>query len=263
MDQRELIQRMKDYETKEELIEILKNLAYVENGVKHWNNFRKANPGMEIKLINVDLQGINLGSGDLPLPNLIDANFQKEDYFRSMLPYILENAESGVNLDGAQIVSANLEGANLQKVSLENAYIENSSLVGAKVNRVNFFHAYIAGSDFENAVLTGSPMLCAFLDSNNLKEADFTEVMIGKTVFANIDLSETKGLGKVETNGPSHITTSTLKRSKGNIPTEFLHKCGFSDWEIELTKLYQPGLSLKERTDILQRSYDLRAKQAG
>jgi hypothetical protein len=92
----------------------------------------------------------------------------------------------------------------------------------------------------------------------NLKEADLGEANLNATVLGDVDLSQASGLGDIHHNGPSPISTSSLERSKGEIPPEFLRGCGLSDWEIESAKLYQPGLSETEVFDILYRIYALR-----
>ena len=77
-----------------------------------------------------------------------------------------------------------------------------------------------------------------------------------------MDLSQTTGLQDVIHNGPSTIGTNTLVLSKGKIPEVFLRGCGLSDWEIQVSKLYDPDLSNEEINDIQYKMYDLRATQA-
>ncbi len=58
------------------------------------------------------------------------------------------------------------------------------------------------------------------------------------TIFANVDLSEVKGLDSVVHSGPSTIGNDTLFRSRGKIPEGFLRGCGLPDALIE----YLPSL---------------------
>jgi hypothetical protein len=51
----------------------------------------------------------------------------------------------------------------------------------------------------------------------------------------------------------------TIFLSKGKIPVKFLRGCGLSDWEIESAKLYLPGLSADQVTDIGYKVIQLRA----
>ena len=66
----------------------------------------------------------------------------------------------------------------------------------------------------------------------------------------------------MEHSGPSTIGTNTLVLSKGKISNVFLRGCGFSDWEIENVKLYNPELTNDEVTQIQYKVYELRATQA-
>src|SRR5262249_53721303 len=56
--------------------------------------------------------------------------------------------------------------------------------------------------------------------------------------FANVDLSEVRGLDLVEHQGPSTVGTDSLFLSKGKIPEAFLRGCGVPDVLIE----YLPSL---------------------
>ena len=47
--------------------------------------------------------------------------------------------------------------------------------------------------------------------------------------FADVDLSEVKGLESVGHQGPSTIGVDTLVRSEGEIPEAFLRGCGVPD----------------------------------
>jgi len=49
------------------------------------------------------------------------------------------------------------------------------------------------------------------------------------TIFANVDLSEVKGLDSIWHMGPSTVGIDTLLLSKGNIPEAFLRGCGVPD----------------------------------
>jgi TIR domain-containing protein len=54
------------------------------------------------------------------------------------------------------------------------------------------------------------------------------------------------------------IGTDTLYKSHGKIPKEFLQGCGLTDWEIEATRLYDPGLSAAETTGMAYQLVHLR-----
>ena len=66
------------------------------------------------------------------------------------------------------------------------------------------------------------------LNDANLRSAD-----LNGTVFADVDLSEVKGLETVRHNGPSSIGIDTIYKSQGRIPDIFLRGCGVPDIFIE------------------------------
>ena len=77
----------------------------------------------------------------------------------------------------------------------------------------------------------------ANLRDTNLGEADLGLVRLYETVFANIDLSATKGLETCIHLGPSILDHRTLQRS-GRLPLVFLRGCGLPDRLID----YLPSL---------------------
>jgi hypothetical protein len=99
---------------------------------------------------------------------------------------------------------ADLSGANLVAMDLSDA-----DLSGADLHGVNLHGANLYGTD-----LTG---------------ADLHNVLIGSTIFGNIDLTTTRGLDTVYHVGPSTIGIDTLYRSHGNIPEVFLRGAGVPD----------------------------------
>jgi hypothetical protein len=98
--------------------------------------------------------------------------------------------------------------------------------------QTNFHGTYLKEANLSNANLPD-----ANLDGANLDGANLENATINETVFADIDLSETKGLDKLQPLGPSIVDHRTLIRSK-NLPEKFLRDCGLPDQFIE----YLPSL---------------------
>jgi uncharacterized protein YjbI with pentapeptide repeats len=72
----------------------------------------------------------------------------------------------------------------------------------------------------------------------DLREADLSGASCSATIFADVDLSEVKGLDSIRHLGPSHTSTGTPIRSRGKIPEAFLHGCGLPDaWIANLPAL--------------------------
>jgi hypothetical protein len=154
---------------------------------------------------------------------------------------------SGEHLVGISLIHANLVNANLRNTNFHFAHLD---------------HADFTNADLSGAYLTATTLTNAFFIGSNLSNVNFDMASIGWTMFCNVDLSVTKGLDSAWHVSPSSVGIDTLYISKGNIPEPFLRGCGFSDWQIENIKLFQPELSNEEITNILYRVHDLRANQA-
>jgi hypothetical protein len=171
----------------------------------------------------------------------------------------IENPFVEIDLKRAILRGIDLEGANLSKADLREA-----NLLRANLNNTDLRDANLSGANLELASLNQSTLANAFLVSSNLgdadlSEADLTGVRLLATNLGNLDLSETKGLNEVDHRGPSHLSTSTLRRSKGKIPEKFLRGCGLSDVDIAYSILADPNLSKEEIRTITTKVYGLRA----
>ncbi len=95
----------------------------------------------------------------------------------------------------------------------------------------------------------------------NLSWADLSGAKLFYSVIADVDLSAARGLTLVEHMSRSHVSTSTLVRSQGKIPEEFLRGCGLAPWEVLAAKLYDPALTPAQITDLQYAIFDLRASK--
>jgi hypothetical protein len=140
---------------------------------------------------------------------------------------------SGANLSEANLSEANLSGVNLSRAKLRLARLRVSNLTNAKFDEADLFAANLCetnlnGATFRKAKVHGTNFLLAKLDG-----ADLSEAQVRFAVFAQNDLSKTKGLHKVVHPGPSEISISTLVASRGKISKRFLRGCGVPDALIE------------------------------
>jgi uncharacterized protein YjbI with pentapeptide repeats len=220
----------------------------------------------EADLKGTDLSRTNLNGADLYGANLSRARLSGADLYGADL--------SGADLDGADLDEANLKranltttnffGADLYGADLSEAELYGADLDKAKLNRTNLSRADLIGADLDGADLDGADLNRANLSRANLSEAnlnntnlnradlnraDLNRAILWNTIFASVDLSAVKGLDTVIHNGPSHIDTHTLTRSKGKIPIKFLRGCGLSDHQIEMSKLEDPTLSADQIID--------------
>jgi hypothetical protein len=115
------------------------------------------------------------------------------------------------NVDPIDLSFADLQGADLSHFNLGGVLFTAANLCWANLN-----HTYLFEADVGAANLTSANM-----DSANLEDA-----YVGSTVFADIDLSNVKGLETIRHGSPSTIGIDTIYKSKGKIPHVFLRRAG-------------------------------------
>jgi uncharacterized protein YjbI with pentapeptide repeats len=118
------------------------------------------------------------------------------------------------DLSVADLIRANLSGANLSTADLSVADLSGANLMGADLRGANLGVADLSGANLNGADLRGA----------NVKLAT-----VGYTVFGAVDLSVVKGLETVNHYRPSTIGIDTIYKSKGRIPYIFLRGCGVPD----------------------------------
>lgn len=245
-------------------------LAILKQGVYFWNEWRDNNPKAVINLMGADLILADLWEADLAEVNLRKADLTEANLRRANLAdaNLVGAHLMGTYLTDADLRRANLTDANLVGAHLMRAYLTRVDLVGAHLMRAHLTKAVLAGAnlteaDLTEADLTGTDLTGANLEETVLTETNFNQCSLGYSTLANIDFSACKGLERVDHNGPSHISTSTIHKSKGKIPIKFLRGCGLSDLDIEYAKLANPDLTEKEITDITYKIHELRTTGAG
>ncbi|MBZ5531080.1 MAG: toll/interleukin-1 receptor domain-containing protein [Acidobacteriia bacterium] len=174
-----------------------------EQGVKAWNEWRKANPETWLDLSHADLDWADLSG----------ANLSATSYQQSYFPW--------AHFRGAGLSRANLSGAELQGAILFRADLSRAKLCGAQLSAANLNFADLHGANLNKADLRA-----ANLTGAELGEADFSNCRMETTQLGNVDLSRCKGLETVAHLGPSTIGIDTIYRSGGNIPEVFLRGAG-------------------------------------
>jgi hypothetical protein len=97
-------------------------------------------------------------------------------------------------------------------------------LHGADLSEANLSWANLHRANLHEANLSWANLRAANLDGAHLDEAE-----LYGTVFADVDLSMTRGLATVHHIGPSTISIDTIYRSGGKIPEAFLRGAGVPD----------------------------------
>jgi uncharacterized protein YjbI with pentapeptide repeats len=143
----------------------------------------------------------------------------------------------------SHLVGADLAGVHLAGVHLARVYLAWAVLTGANLARANLGGADLGGADLTRANLTRANLMGADLTGAVLAGADLTGAACSGTSFNDMDLSTAKGLDAIRHFFPSHVSTSTLTRSRGQIPEAFLRGCGLTPWEVLSASLYNRALT--------------------
>jgi hypothetical protein len=175
--------------------EALKLLGGGAAGIAQWNRRREA--GEEIP----DLWDVALSGGYLRGAHLRRADFRRAD------------------LSGADLIDANLIDANFSVANLTGAKLGGANLSGANLFEANLSGARLEGADLSVTSFSGSI----------LSQAHLTRARCWHTNFADVDLTEVKGLDSVIHHNASTIGVDTLLRSRGKSPETFFRRCGVPD----------------------------------
>jgi uncharacterized protein YjbI with pentapeptide repeats len=212
---------------RDEALELLKG---GNEGIAEWN--RRRADGETIPVLRwANLSRANLRGADLNIAEFSRADLSEADLGGANL----SSAElSGANLRRANLSSAELSWAHLHVANLSEACLGWAKLSNADLSVAELGKADLRGTDLSGANLNGANLDGANLSRANLCEADLTRANLsgavcGHTTFADVVLSDVKGLASIKHDGPSTIGIDTLIRSKGKIPEAFLRGCGVPD----------------------------------
>jgi hypothetical protein len=212
--------------------EALKLLRGGMEGVAEWNQRREA--GDEIP----DLSGVELSNA-----NLYRADLRRIDL-------------SGANLSLTRFVDGDLSDTNLRHATIHHANLSHANLSGADLRVGQSYLTNFCGANLSGADLSGTALAGANLYGANLSGANPSHTSCGATIFADVDLTDVKGLDSVRHAGPSTVGIDTVFRSKGKIPEAFLRGCGLSPWEVLSTELYKRELTPPGLADLQCRIFD-------
>jgi uncharacterized protein YjbI with pentapeptide repeats len=184
--------------------------AILLRGPVEWNEWRKQNPNAR-----PDLSGVLLVAADLRVANLNGVNLPDAHL-------------SGAFLDRAQLIGANLSGAKLFR-----AHLGGTNLSNAELSKADLGGAHLAAAQLVGASLRGCRLRGANLYAADLRETDLTGAEVGRTIFGNLDLSQTIGLEQIRHVEPSTIGIDTFCKSRGKIPVSFLRGAGIPEGVIQ------------------------------
>lgn len=225
------------------------HLKILKQGVRAWNKWRLESPDIRPGLRCADLRFLNLSNTNFSHADLISANLSGTKL-------------RGANLSGADLSGANLSGADLRSAILRSAFLSRTLFMGADLGRTVLIDAHFSGALLSGANFSAADLSGTIFSNMSIQDVDLTNTILNATVFVGIYLFSAKGLGSVRHKGPSTISIERIYEFGGQVPEAFLRGCGLSDWQIENTKLFAPGLSNEDINNVLYRIHDLRVHQA-
>jgi uncharacterized protein YjbI with pentapeptide repeats len=232
-------------------------------GVDGWNKWREYNPS-----IHPNLEGANLRQLDLS-----KANFSKTNLRKSFLggAYLSQTNLHNTDLSEAYLGGAYFSGTYHDKThydSLEKSYgdrlLRLYKIMDSEIKMDDDKLTLMTDND-SNRIQTrftfSGKTVTYYVQMREytLSGAIFKNAILEETNFIDVDLSGVKCLDEIIHGSYSFLGMKTIFLSKGKIPVKFLRGCGLSDWEIESAKLYLPGLSADQVTDIGYKVIQLRA----
>lgn len=204
------------------------HLSLIRQGVEVWNQWREDNP-----ITYPQLSGANLREANLREAKLHGANLNLANLIWANLPWAdLRWAD----LSGAKLNQADLSGANLSEADLHRADLSGADLIEADLSGASLREANLSGADLSGANLGGVNLTWTILSGANLSGANLSEAYLLASIFADVDLSQVKGLELINHEGPSTIGIDTIYLSGGNIPEAFLRGAGVPDQFIAYVK---------------------------
>lgn len=187
-------------------------------GVEVWNAWLRSD------VIPVDLREANLAGRDLKHIQLVSAHLDGAN---------LENADLRfADLRSTSLSNANLRGAKLSSAIMTHSCLERADLCAAELFLTNLSDAELPGANLNNAGLIQTN-----LDRADLRRADFTDARLNGAILTRANLTGAVGLESVLHIGPVAIDFYTCALS-GRLPLRFLRGCGLPETVIE----YLPSL---------------------
>ena len=182
----------------------------------------------EADLTGAVLAGANLCQASLDQAVLLGARMQRANLrYARLVGAVLRGADlTGANLYRAAITAGSLADATVIKADFTESNLTATDLAGADAREAQFAGATLRRTDLRHANLSHAHLCQAFIMGSYVAAADFTEAWVGETIFADMDLSDVKGLESVQHKAPSTVDIATIYRSKASIPDTFLRGAG-------------------------------------
>lgn len=144
-------------------------------GPKEWNEWREANPNVDIDLREANLSGANLRHANLRAANLSGAFLSRANL-------------KGANLSGAILELAVLQGAILHQANLTEAILTKADLTGAVLTKADLSLANLEAANLRDSNLRGANLFTANLSGANLFKADLSGANLSEVSLLGVYL---------------------------------------------------------------------------
>jgi hypothetical protein len=215
------------------------HVEIVMRGADEIEKWRKLHPYGRLLLENADFSGANLNNVNLWGACLRIAHLNGAELRNaSLIKADLENASiQKANLQNAQLMGASFRDAYLNEASFYGADLTGADLSGASLRQTDFRDTFLLGVNFSSSYTHEGLLSDPFVVSNdirgmwgssaNIEGLDLSGARCGRTIFADVDLSQVVGLESVTHEAQSTIGIDTILKSSGSIPDAFLRGCGY------------------------------------
>lgn len=188
----------------------------LREGVAQWKAWRSQHQEIQPDLSDINLSGAFLSEANLNGTNLSNTLLD-------------ETSLSGTSLIRANLSSAFLNKANLSGADLSGVSLNEANLGGAALIRTNLSSAHLNKANLSAADLSTANLNSAFLNEANLSGTNLSGARLWSTVFAYLDLRQTKGLLDLVHNAPSRIELYTVQLPQDGSALHFLRGAGVPD----------------------------------
>jgi hypothetical protein len=132
----------------------------------------------------------------------------------------------GATLRGASVNNTVCNGADLSQSDLRYSSFRDVDMTGARLDSAKLYCAALVPVTLTKASLHNADLCSARLAQCRLDQTIVKRAQFGRTEPSDIDLSRIIGLEVVSHFGPSTVGMDCLYRSAGNVPRDFLARCG-------------------------------------
>src|SRR6185437_4486846 len=212
-----------------------KHVRALAKGVKSWNNWRQKNPSIVPDLRNAALTLLDLSGADLRRANMEGTRFLYVNLAGANL--------AGANIERSMFADVNLPNSDLQNVRASSANFGGTDLTAAKLNGGDFALAEFSPCKLSHAELRDANLCGAVLDDADLTGADLRGAHVNEARLSRAKLMRANFTG-------ADLTGTTLNDS--DLTEAILDSChvyGVSAWKVNLTGTRQSNLRITPQED--------------